>query len=135
MKQKTYILIILSSLLILATVVSGYFWMQQAEKQAFITKQESRITEYLKYNVPSCKTITFTDNYKLPTGSISIDGYLNNNKILGFTMTVSLAGGETDFEGVGGYTDELDKLFRKDVKTVSQIEKIEKEQKENSKSE
>ncbi|TGA96575.1 DUF1433 domain-containing protein [Sporolactobacillus shoreae] len=103
--------------------------MKHEEKQTFIKDQEIRITEFYQYNVPSFKAITFTGNRTLPTGSVSIYGYINSNKKLSFSATISLGSGEKNFEADGGFTDELDQLMRKDVKTVSQIEKIKKEQK------
>ncbi|WKB36024.1 DUF1433 domain-containing protein [Terrilactibacillus sp. S3-3] len=101
------------------------------EERAYTEKQEKRITEFYKYNLPSFKTITFTNYNKLPTESVIIHGYINGNKRLTFSSTISLARGETNFEAQGGYTDELYKLLRKDVKSVSEIEKLKNEQKEN----
>ncbi|WP_167815078.1 DUF1433 domain-containing protein [Sporolactobacillus shoreae] len=99
---------------------------QENEKKAFISKQEKRITEFFKYNVPTFKSITFSGNQTFPTGSVSIDGYINHDKKLAFSATISPAAGEKNFEFQGGETDALGKLYRKDMKSVSEIEKINK---------
>lgn len=130
MQKITKMIVVLCLIFVTLFAIGGYIWMKhENDKNTFIEKQEQRITKYLKYNIPNCNAITFTDNNTVPTGDFDINGYINNNEKLGFTATVSLGGGESNFEGTIGYTDKLDKLFRKDVKTVSQIEKIEKEQK------
>lgn len=102
--------------------------MKHEEKETFLNKQEQRITEFFKYNVPAYKNITFTSSKTVPTGDVFIDGYINGDKKLAFSAQISLGSGESNFEGGGSYSERLDKMFKHE-KTVSTIEKIKKEQK------
>jgi Protein of unknown function (DUF1433). len=107
---------------------------QEAEKKAFIEKQEKLITKYFKYNIPSYKSITFTGNERVPTGDFFIDSYLNNNKQLYFSAQISNGSGQHNFEGDLTHSNELFNLYRKDMKSLPQIEDLEKKHEEKSES-
>lgn len=127
-KSKTTFIIILCALVFLMVLVGGYIWMKYEEKEAFLNKQEQRITEFFRYNVPEYKSIKFTYKRSVPTGDLFIHGYINGDRSLAFSAQISLGGGQRNFEGDVSCSDHLDKMFKHE-NTVSTIEKIKKEQK------
>ncbi|EAE6661201.1 DUF1433 domain-containing protein [Listeria monocytogenes] len=91
--------------------------MKHQENLAFFNDQKEKITIFLKHNIPDFNTVTFTNEEFNPIGT-SIDGYINNDKILSFT-----AGKDVK---IYSCSEELDKMFKEPRKGYDEI--IEKEE-------
>ena len=127
MKKK--VLYILSIILIIA---GGYFTMEYLERkeaqEKFWREQEARIEKYIHYNLRDVESIKFTERKVNPMGVPSIKGYINNDKELWFSASISTTENfEDKFSSSGKLYDEYTK---QPEKSVSEIEKEEKEKKE-----
>ena len=82
--------------------------------------QKKRIENYIKYNYKNIESVTFTDSKTVPTGGTYINGYVNNNKDIGFSGWLT----PDVFEGGIDTSIELEKLskFEKN-KSPEEIEK------------
>ncbi|PEA56716.1 hypothetical protein CON64_00290 [Bacillus pseudomycoides] len=125
MKKK--LIVILSIIFIIA---GGYFTMeylkQKEKEEKFWKTQEARVEKYIRYNIKDVQSITFTKHEVNPMGVPSVDGYINNNKELNFSASISTT---KDFENKFSRSRELGKLVKTPTKSVSEIEKEEKEKK------
>ncbi|WP_246215606.1 DUF1433 domain-containing protein [Listeria valentina] len=90
---------------------------QEKKERAFFNEQEEKVIVYLKYNVPSYKSVTFTNEEFNPIG-LSIDGYINNDKRLSFTAGKDVR--------TFSYSEELDKMFKTPTKSYIEIMKEKK---------
>ncbi|EDZ54390.1 conserved hypothetical protein [Bacillus cereus AH1134] len=103
-------------------------YLKQKEKEEEFWKvQEARVEKYIHYNIKDVKSITFTENKISPMGVPHIKGYINNNKELDFTASISTT---ENFEDKFTLSGELDEMIKKPAKSVSEIEKEEKEKKQ-----
>lgn len=112
-RTKIIILAIVTALFILV----GLLFIKHQENLAFFNDQKEKITIFLKHNIPDFNTVTFTNEEFNPIGT-SIDGYINNDKILSFT-----AGKDVK---IYSCSEELDKMFKEPRKGYDEI--IEKEE-------
>lgn len=121
--RKKRNLIVLVVFLVLILVVGG-IWMhnKKSEEEAYWNTQKERITLFLKYNYEGVDKITFEDTYKLPTGTVGIDGYINGDKELDFSADMDSG---MDFEAGGSTSAKLAEMSKKEYrvkkKTVSDI--------------
>ncbi|HDR7392385.1 MULTISPECIES: DUF1433 domain-containing protein [Bacillus cereus group] len=116
---------------IICIIAGGYFTMeylkQKEKEEQFWKRQEARVEKYIRYNIKDVKSITFTNNEVDPMGVPSVDGYINGNKKLDFSASISTT---KDFEDKFSCSGELyDNYVKKPEKSVSEIEKEEKEKK------
>ncbi|MGR5882488.1 DUF1433 domain-containing protein [Bacillus cereus] len=122
--KKAMILVISAVILI----TGGYFTMeylkQKEKEEEFWKVQEARVEKYIHYNIKDVKSITFTENKISPMGVPHIKGYINNNKELDFTASISTT---ENFEDKFTRSGKLGKLIKNPEKSVSEIEKEEKE--------
>jgi len=58
---------------------------RQKEQAQYFLAQEKRVEKYFKFNTPGFKSINFTKRDVTPMGVPYIEGYLNNDKALGFS--------------------------------------------------
>ncbi|PFN31137.1 DUF1433 domain-containing protein [Bacillus cereus] len=123
MKKK--LVIVLS---IICIIAGGYFTMeylkQKEIEEKFWNEQKERVEKYIHYNIKDVKSITFTENKISPMGVPHIKGYINNNKELDFTASISTT---ENFEDKFTRSGKLGKLIKNPEKSVSEIEKEEKE--------
>lgn len=122
--RKKRNLIVLTVLLVLIIIALGGVWMhnKNVEEEAYWDKQKERITLFLKYNYEGVDKITFEDTYKLPTGTVGIDGYVNDDKELDFSADIDSG---MNFEAGGSTSAKLADMSKKEYrvkkKTVSDI--------------
>lgn len=112
-RTKIIILPIVTALFILV----GLLFIKHQENRALFNEQKEKVALYLKHNIPDFKTVTFTNEEFNPIG-ISIDGYINNDKNLSFTVGKDVK--------IFSCSDELDKMFKEPRKGYDEI--IEKEE-------
>ncbi|MGE6540889.1 DUF1433 domain-containing protein [Bacillus luti] len=113
---------------VVVLIAGGYFTMeylkQKEKEEQFWKRQEARVEKYIRYNIKDVKSITFTNNEVDPMGVPSVDGYINGNKKLDFSASISTT---KDFEDKFSCSGELyDNYVKKPEKSVSEIEKEEK---------
>ncbi|KZD29184.1 hypothetical protein B4081_4609 [Bacillus cereus] len=100
-------------------------YLKQKEiEEKFWNEQKERVEKYIHYNIKDVKSITFTENKISPMGVPHIKGYINNNKELDFTASISTT---ENFEDKFTRSGKLGKLIKNPEKSVSEIEKEEKE--------
>ncbi|MFB5092811.1 DUF1433 domain-containing protein [Bacillus cereus] len=126
--MKKAMILVISAVILIA---GGYFTMeylkQKEKEEEFWKVQEARVEKYIHYNIKDVKSITFTENKISPMGVPHIKGYINNNKELDFTASISTT---ENFEDKFTLSGELDEMIKKTAKSVSEIEKEEKEKKQ-----
>ena len=134
MQNKT-LLIITGIVIILAIIGGGYLVMSQQKEQEtrevaeeeFWEKQKPRIETFFRYNYRNIESFHYTGTSQDPMG-ISIEGYVNGDKKLNFSATVT--GYETQFSDNSTVSEELGRLS-KEPGTYKTVDEIENEQKEN----
>ncbi|MEW4129262.1 DUF1433 domain-containing protein [Bacillus thuringiensis] len=123
--MKKAMILVISAVILIA---GGYFTMeylkQKEKEEEFWKVQEARVEKYIHYNIKDVKSITFTENKISPMGVPHIKGYINNNKELDFTASISTT---ENFEDKFTRSGKLGKLIKNPEKSVSEIEKEEKE--------
>lgn len=126
MKKKTVII-----LSVICIIAGGYFTMeylkQKEKEEKFWKDQETRIGNYIHYNIQDVKCITFTKHDISPMGVPRLKGYINNNEKLDFIAYISTT---ENFEDDFTHSRELGKIIKDPEKSVSEIEKEEKEKKQ-----
>ncbi|TKH37236.1 DUF1433 domain-containing protein, partial [Bacillus cereus] len=123
--MKKAIIIIISIIFIITGGYLGMEYLQKKEQEGLFWKQqETRIEKYIRYNVKDVKSITFTKHEVNPMGVPSVDGYINNDKELNFSASISTT---KNFEDKLSRSGKLGELVKKPEKSVSEIEKEEKE--------
>ncbi|MCU5667862.1 DUF1433 domain-containing protein [Bacillus cereus] len=126
--MKKAIIIIISIIFIITGGYLGMEYLQKKEQEGLFWKQqETRIEKYIRYNVKDVKSITFTKHEVNPMGVPSVDGYINNDKELNFSASISTT---KNFEDKLSRSGKLGELVKKPEKSVSEIEKEEKEKKQ-----
>ncbi|PET20191.1 hypothetical protein CN513_09205 [Bacillus cereus] len=121
--MKKAMILVISAVILIA---GGYFTMEylKQKEEEFWKVQEARVEKYIHYNIKDVKSITFTENKISPMGVPHIKGYINNNKELDFTASISTT---ENFEDKFTRSGKLGKLIKNPEKSVSEIEKEEKE--------
>lgn len=126
--MKKVMILVVSAVILIA---GGYIGMKYVEKkeqeERFWKKQEARVEKYIHYNVKDVQSITFTKHEVNPMGVPSVDGYINNDKELNFSASISTT---KNFEDKLSRSGKLGELVKKPEKSVSEIEKEEKEKKQ-----
>ncbi|MED1011913.1 DUF1433 domain-containing protein [Bacillus mycoides] len=126
--MKKIMILIVSAVMLIA---GGYFTMeylkQKEKEEQFWKVQEARVEKYIRYNIKDVQSITFTKHEVNPMGVPSVDGYINNDKELNFSASISTT---KNFEDKLSRSGKLGKLVKKPEKSVSEIEKEEKEKKQ-----
>ncbi|MGR5967160.1 DUF1433 domain-containing protein [Bacillus cereus] len=119
--MKKAMILVISAVILIA---GGYFTMeylkQKEKEEEFWKVQEARVEKYIHYNIKDVKSITFTENKISPMGVPHIKGYINNNKELDFTASISTT---ENFEDKFTRSGKLGKLIKNPEKSVSEIEK------------
>lgn len=118
-KRKSIISISMIILIIGGSLIFMNYQEKQNDKDKYFTKQESRVEKFLSYNIPEFKSVTFTKRYFTPMGIAHVDGYINNDKKLSFSASVSP--NTNNFEKAIIVTEELDQLMNIDTKKYSEI--------------
>lgn len=91
MKNKKYILLAL--LILTCGVLFMNYKIKENEKieieylDSLADKQEPYIKKYLTYYFNGIETVTLTTKERIPTGTVGVHGYINNDPSLGFTAT------------------------------------------------
>ncbi|ANE84358.1 MULTISPECIES: DUF1433 domain-containing protein [Bacillus] len=125
--MKKAIIIIISIIFIITGGYLGMEYLQKKEQEGLFWKQqETRIEKYIRYNIKDVQSITFTKHEVNPMGVPSVDGYINNDKELNFSASISTT---KNFEDKLSRSGKLGELVKKPEKSVSEIEKEEKEKK------
>ncbi|WP_410491490.1 DUF1433 domain-containing protein [Bacillus thuringiensis] len=123
--MKKAMILVISAVILIA---GGYFTMeylkQKEKEEEFWNEQKERVEKYIHYNIKDVKSITFTENKISPMGVPHIKGYINNNKELDFTASITTT---ENFEDKFTRSGKLGKLIKNPEKSVSEIEKEEKE--------
>ena len=123
--MKKVMILIVSAVILIA---GGYFTMeylkQKEKEEQFWKVQEARVEKYIYYNIEDVKSITFIEKGVSPMGVPKLKGYINNNKELDFTASISTT---ENFEDKFTRSGKLGKLIKNPEKSVSEIEKEEKE--------
>ncbi|TKJ09009.1 DUF1433 domain-containing protein, partial [Bacillus cereus] len=123
--MKKAIIIIISIIFIITGGYLGMEYLQKKEQEGLFWKQqETRIEKYIRYNIKDVQSITFTKHEVNPMGVPSVDGYINNDKELNFSASISTT---KNFEDKLSRSGKLGELVKKPEKSVSEIEKEEKE--------
>ncbi|HDR7002314.1 TPA: DUF1433 domain-containing protein, partial [Bacillus cereus] len=123
--MKKAIIIIISIIFIITGGYLGMEYLQKKEQEGLFWKQqETRIEKYIRYNIKDVQSITFTKHEVNPMGVPSVDGYINNDKELNFSASISTT---KNFEDKLSRSGKLGELVKKPAKSVSEIEKEEKE--------
>ncbi|MFJ7765693.1 DUF1433 domain-containing protein [Bacillus toyonensis] len=126
--MKKAIIIIISIIFIITGGYLGMEYLQKEEQEGLFWKQqETRIEKYIRYNIKDVQSITFTKHEVNPMGVPSVDGYINNDKELNFSASISTT---KNFEDKLSRSGKLGELVKKPEKSVSEIEKEEKEKKQ-----
>ncbi|EMK2594147.1 DUF1433 domain-containing protein [Bacillus cereus] len=126
--MKKAIIIIISIIFIITGGYLGMEYLQKKEQEGMFWKQqETRIEKYIRYNIKDVQSITFTKHEVNPMGVPSVDGYINNDKELNFSASISTT---KNFEDKLSRSGKLGELVKKPEKSVSEIEKEEKEKKQ-----
>ncbi|MGI8358862.1 DUF1433 domain-containing protein [Bacillus cereus] len=126
--MKKAIIIIISIIFIITGGYLGMEYLQKKEQEGLFWKQqETRIEKYIRYNIKDVQLITFTKHEVNPMGVPSVDGYINNDKELNFSASISTT---KNFEDKLSRSGKLGELVKKPEKSVSEIEKEEKEKKQ-----
>ncbi|MED2710619.1 DUF1433 domain-containing protein [Bacillus toyonensis] len=126
--MKKAIIIIISIIFIITGGYLGMEYLQKKEQEGLFWKQqETRIEKYIRYNIKDVQSITFTKHEVNPMGVPSVDGYINNDKELNFSASISTT---KYFEDKLSRSGKLGELVKKPEKSVSEIEKEEKEKKQ-----
>jgi len=126
--MKKAIIIIISIIFIITGGYLGMEYLQKKEQEGLFWKQqETRIEKYIRYNIKDVQSITFTKHEVNPMGVPSVDGYINNDKELNFSASISTT---KNFEDKLSRSGKLGELVKKPEKSVSEIEKEEKEKKQ-----
>ncbi|MCU5242987.1 DUF1433 domain-containing protein [Bacillus cereus] len=126
--MKKAIIIIISIIFIITGGYLGMEYLQKKEQEGLFWKQqETRIEKYIRYNIKDVQSITFTKHEVNPMGVPSVDGYINNDKELNFSASISTT---KNFEDKLSRSGKLGELVKKPAKSVSEIEKEEKEKKQ-----
>ncbi|MCU5274860.1 DUF1433 domain-containing protein [Bacillus cereus] len=126
--MKKAIIIIISIIFIITGGYLGMEYLQKKEQEGLFWKQqETRIEKYIRYNIKDVQSITFTKNDVSPMGVPSVEGYINNDKELNFSASISTT---KNFEDKLSRSGKLGELVKKPAKSVSEIEKEEKEKKQ-----
>ncbi|MBY7136991.1 DUF1433 domain-containing protein [Bacillus sp. 12RED03] len=122
--MKKVIILVVSAIVLIA---GGYFTMeylkQKEIEEKFWKTQETRVEKYIHYNIKDVKSITFTKKDVSPMGVPSVEGYINNDKELNFSASISTT---KNFEDKLSRSGKLGELVKKPEKSVSEIEKEEK---------
>ncbi|MBK5347332.1 MULTISPECIES: DUF1433 domain-containing protein [Bacillus] len=128
--MKKVMILVVSAVMLIA---GGYFTMEylkQKEKEKeeqFWKVQEARVEKYIRYNIKDVQSITFTKHEVNPMGVPSVDGYINNDKELNFSASISTT---KNFEDKLSRSGKLGEFVKKPEKSVSEIEKEEKEKRQ-----
>ena len=125
MNKKIFltVIILISIILIVGGVYLKMKYDEKKEKeQQYYNEQKERIILYMKYNVKNFKNIEFIEMKKNPMDGYDIDGYINNDKDLSFSVGIRSLD-DFQFDGDIACSDKLDKLFIKNPKPVSEIKK------------
>ena len=126
--MKKAIIIIISIIFIITGGYLGMEYLQKKEQEGLFWKQqETRIEKYIRYNIKDVQSITFTKHEVNPMGVAYVDGYINNDKELNFSASISTT---KNFEDKLSRSGKLGELVKKPEKSVSEIEKEEKENKQ-----
>ena len=122
--MKKAIIIIISIIFIITGGYLGMEYLQKKEQEGLFWKQqETRIEKYIRYNIKDVQSITFIKHEVNPMGVPSVDGYINNDKELNFSASISTT---KNFEDKLSRSGKLGELVKKPEKSVSEIEKEEK---------
>ncbi|HDR7613991.1 DUF1433 domain-containing protein [Bacillus cereus group sp. N28] len=122
--MKKAVIIIISIIFIITGGYLGMEYLQKKEQEGLFWKQqETRIEKYIRYNIKDVQSITFTKHEVNPMGVPSVDGYINNDKELNFSASISTT---KNFEDKLSRSGKLGELVKKPEKSVSEIEKEEK---------
>ncbi|EFU84603.1 DUF1433 domain-containing protein [Staphylococcus lugdunensis] len=125
MNKKIFlaVIILISIVLITGAVYLKMKYDEKKEKeQQYYNEQKERIILYMKYNVKNFKNIEFIEMKKNPMDGYDIDGYINNDKDLSFSVGIRSLD-DFQFDGDIACSDKLDELFIKNPKPVSEIKK------------
>ncbi|BBN85818.1 PF07252 family protein [Staphylococcus lugdunensis VCU148] len=95
---------------------------KKEKEQQYYNEQKERIILYMKYNVKNFKNIEFIEMKKNPMDGYDIDGYINNDKDLSFSVGIRSLD-DFQFDGDIACSDKLDELFINNPKPVSEIKK------------
>jgi len=85
MKKNNFMIIIVLIILILG----GIYLKQKSDEDTLLKAEQDRIEKYLKYNYLNIQTVILTKAKKMPTGTIHIYGYINNDKEFSFYAPIS----------------------------------------------
>ena len=125
MNKKIFltVIILISIILIVGSVYFKTKYDEKKEKeQKYYNEQKERIELFMKYNVKGYRTIHFTAIEKNPMDGYDIDGYINNDKDLSFSVGIRSLD-DFQFDGDIACSDKLDELFINNPKPVSEIKK------------
>ncbi|MES9694967.1 hypothetical protein CN639_20295 [Bacillus toyonensis] len=126
--MKKVMILVVSVVVLIAGGYLGMEYLQKKEQEGLFWKQqETRIEKYIRYNIKDVQSITFTKYEVNPMGVPSVDGYINNDKELNFSASISTT---KNFEDKLSRSGKLGELVKKPEKSVSEIEKEEKEKKQ-----
>ncbi|EPF02399.1 MULTISPECIES: DUF1433 domain-containing protein [Bacillus] len=126
--MKKVMILVVSAIVLIAGGYLGMEYLQKKEQEGLFWKQqETRIEKYIRYNIKDVQSITFTKHEVNPMGVPSVDGYINNDKELNFSASISTT---KNFEDKLSRSGKLGELVKKPEKSVSEIEKEEKEKKQ-----
>ncbi|EJR48976.1 hypothetical protein IIO_06629 [Bacillus cereus VD115] len=126
--MKKVMILVVSAIVLIAGGYLGMEYLQKKEQEGLFWKQqETRIEKYIRYNIKDVQSITFTKHEVNPMGVPSVDGYINNDKELNFSASISTT---KNFEDKLSRSGKLGELVKKTEKSVSEIEKEEKEKKQ-----
>ena len=124
--MKKAMILVISAVILIA---GGYFTMeylkQKEKEEEFWKVQEARVEKYIHYNIKDVKSITFTENKISPMGVPHIKGYINNNKELDFTASISTTENFEDKFTRSGKLGKLIKILK------NQYLKLKKKRKKN----
>ncbi|MHD0398045.1 DUF1433 domain-containing protein [Staphylococcus simulans] len=122
--NKKIILITLCSVVLIFTVLKLWDWKQQHDKEVlYLDRQKEKVTLYMEHNLKEYKSITFTKEKVNRMGIKILEGYVNDNKNMNFSVNAHVNNfyyfnGNGDLEA----SRALKAAFKPDKKTVNQIE-------------
>ena len=125
MNKKIFlaVIILISIVLITGAVYLKMKYDEKKEKeQQYYNEQKERIILYMKYNVKNFKNIEFIEMKKNPMDGYDIDGYINNDKDLSFSVGIRSLD-DFQFDGNISSSAKLEVMYKNNPKPVSEIKK------------
>lgn len=118
-KRKSIISFSMIILIIGGSLIFMNYQEKKNDKAQYFTEQENRVEKFLSYNIPEYKSVRFTKRYFTPMGIAHVDGYINSDKKLSFSASVSP--NTNNFEKAIIVTEEFEQLMNIDTKKYSEI--------------